>query len=296
MQDDCQDTPYTGHAPDASPLGPLVTQAVQVADPHGVGPATAAPAYPPVANAAPESRPTGAQPGTQTDAQYGAQTDAQTVALPTGDAPIAQSAASQQALLRTVYEENLTAVYRFIYGKVGAREEAEDLTSQVFMKALRGLDRARDPQSIQNWLFQVARTTVADHWRAYYRLPSRSLDDLLDAGWEGPSEGARPYPGGAHDDDSDDATEADTPAADEVDASVAALMTSANAGDGEGVEGRAHRILAQLPPRYRAVLTYRFLLNYSLKETAAQMQLTEANVKVLQFRALKKASQMEFPA
>ncbi|HEY7850886.1 MAG TPA: sigma factor-like helix-turn-helix DNA-binding protein, partial [Ktedonobacterales bacterium] len=49
-------------------------------------------------------------------------------------------------------------------------------------------------------------------------------------------------------------------------------------------------ILSQLPERYRDVLTYRFLLNCSLKETAARMNLTEANVKVLQFRALKKAS------
>lgn len=38
------------------------------------------------------------------------------------------------------------------------------------------------------------------------------------------------------------------------------------------------------------MLTYRFLLNFSLKETAARLNLSEANVKVLQFRALKKAS------
>jgi RNA polymerase sigma-70 factor (ECF subfamily) len=58
-------------------------------------------------------------------------------------------------------------------------------------------------------------------------------------------------------------------------------------------EERAQRILAQLPARYREVLTYRFLLNYSIKDTAAKMNLTEANVKVLQFRALKKAGHIE---
>jgi len=285
VQDDCQDTPYTGYAPDASPVGPLIKQGVQVADPHGVGPAPAAPTYPPIVTVEPKP----SQPDTQSNAQNAAQSTVDT-----------HSAQAQQTLLRTVYEENLTAVYRFIYGKVGAREEAEDLTSQVFMKALRGLDRARDPQSIQNWLFQVARTTVADHWRAYYRLPSRSLDDLLDAGWEGPSDGARPY-ASAHDnddedDDADDDAASGPPTADEVDASVAALMTSGALAGDTSVEARAHRILAQLPARYREVLSYRFLLNYSLKETAAQMNLTEANVKVLQFRALKKASQMEYPA
>ena len=153
--------------------------------------------------------------------------------------------------LRSLYEETLPAIYRFIYGKVGNREEAEDLTSQVYLKALNGLDQSRDAISAQAWLFQVARTTIADYWRAFYRLRSSSLDDLLAAGWDS------------------------SPAA------------PTEAGD---AEERAERVLARLPERYRDVLTLRFLLNLSLKETAARMNLSEANVKVLQFRALRKAS------
>lgn len=158
--------------------------------------------------------------------------------------------------LQQLYEENLAAIYRFVFSKVGNREEAEDLTSQVFIKAVRTLDQARGTQSIQSWLFQVARTTVADHWRKFYRLRVNSLDDLLDAGWEGPT--------------------------DEAIAAPSHLP-----------ELRAQRLLARLPERYRQVLTYRFLLNYSIHETAEKMQLSEANVKVLQFRALKKAAALE---
>jgi len=51
-------------------------------------------------------------------------------------------------------------------------------------------------------------------------------------------------------------------------------------------------IMAQLPKNYREVLHYRFLQNYSIKETARQLGLTEANVKVLQFRALKRAAEL----
>lgn len=155
--------------------------------------------------------------------------------------------------LRTLYEETLPIVYRYIYSKVGNREEAEDLTSQVYLKALRGLDDAHDRSATQAWLFQVARTTIADYWRGFYRLRSSSLDDLLAAGWDSPVDVGQP------------------------------------AGD-QGSAARARRILSRLPERYREVLTCRFLLNFSLKETAARMNLTEANVKVLQFRALKKAS------
>lgn len=156
--------------------------------------------------------------------------------------------------LDDIYTTHLPAIYRFIYARVGNREEAEDLTSQVFLKALRGMDEARDAQSIQGWLFQVARTTVADHWRAFYRLHVGSLDTLIAAGWEAPmGEPALP---------SDD------------------------------VEAHTQQILQLLPPRYREVLTYRFLLNYSIREAAEKMRLTEANVKVLQFRALKSAAKL----
>jgi RNA polymerase sigma-70 factor (ECF subfamily) len=158
--------------------------------------------------------------------------------------------------LHNIYEENLNAIYRFIYSKVGNREEAEDLTSQVFIKAIRGLDAARGAHSIQSWLFHIARTTIADHWRWFYQLRVQSLEDLLAAGWEGPTQEQRDTP---------------PPMPDE----------------------RVRLLMAKLPPRYREVLTCRFLLNYSIRETAAKMGLTEANVKVLQFRALKKASQVE---
>jgi RNA polymerase sigma-70 factor (ECF subfamily) len=166
--------------------------------------------------------------------------------------------AAGPAGLRALYEETLPAIYRFIYGKVGNREEAEDLTSQVYIKALNGLDQSRDVASAQAWLFQVARTTIADYWRGFYRLRTSSLDDLLAAGWDSP--GAAP-------------------------AQPADLT-----GDANQTVSRAQRVLASLPERYRDVLTLRFLQNLSLKETAARLNLSEANVKVLQFRALRKAS------
>ena len=157
---------------------------------------------------------------------------------------------------QTFYQENVGLIYRFVYSKVGNREEAEDLTSQIFIKAVRGMDTERGSQSMQKWLFQVARTTIADYWRSYYRISTGSLDELLEAGWEGPAE-AEPTP--------------------------------ENREQGEGIR----RILSALPAHYREVLTCRFLLNLSIRDTAARMGLTEANVKVLQFRALKRAADFE---
>ena len=147
-------------------------------------------------------------------------------------------------------------IYRFVYKKVGNREEAEDLTSQIFLKVVSSIDRERGRQSMQQWLYLIARTIIADHWRTRYRLPMSSLDELVDAGWE-------------------------------VSAEEEPTATSDSAAD------RVKRILQALPEQYREVLTCRFLLHLSLKDTALRMGVTVANVKVLQFRALKRAADLE---
>jgi RNA polymerase sigma-70 factor, ECF subfamily len=159
---------------------------------------------------------------------------------------------------QSFYQENLGPIYRYVYSNVRNQQEAEDLTSQVFLKALRSLDLKRSMQSAQAWLFQVARTTIADYWRAHYRGAASSLDRLLEAGWEGPVE--------------------EEPS-----------LTSSSMTD------RVQGILQALPERDRVVLTCRFLLNLSLRETAIRMGLTETNVKVVQFRALRRAAALAPP-
>ena len=157
---------------------------------------------------------------------------------------------------QTFYEENVGLIYCYMYHKVGNREEAEDLTSHVFLKAVSSIDHERSRLSMQKWLFLIARTTMADYWRTHYRLPVSSLDELLDAGWEGPT--------------------AEEP-----------TVANGSAPD------RIQQILQALPEQYREVLHCRFLLKLSLKATALRMGVTVGNVKVLQFRALKRAADLE---
>src|SRR5262245_49141258 len=47
---------------------------------------------------------------------------------------------------QTFYKDNISLIFRYIYSKVGNREEAEDLTQQTFVKAVRNLDQRRGPQ------------------------------------------------------------------------------------------------------------------------------------------------------
>ncbi len=173
----------------------------------------------------------------------------------------AQFAPLDRQTFQSFYRENLGPIYRYVYSKVGNREEAEDLTSHIFIKAVRSLNREQNPQSTRSWLFQVTRTTIADYWRAYYRTPISSLEALLEAGWEGPTEN----------EDEDQLFELSSSSADHV-----------------------QHLLQALPERDREVLTYRFLLCLSVRETAVQMGLSEGNVKTSQFRALKRAADLEY--
>ena len=147
--------------------------------------------------------------------------------------------------LTWAYQTHVTAIYQYLYSRVGNRPDAEDLTSQVFMKAIRGMRSDVSLAELRSWLYQVAQTTLADHWREYYAENAGELEE--DTTGPPPAE------------ENQEATQ------------------------------RVDSLLAELPDRYRQVLELRFLRGYSMRETAQAMNLTEANVKVLQFRALNRA-------
>lgn len=81
------------------------------------------------------------------------------------------------------FQEHRSSVYRYVRFRLATREAAEDVTSEVFMKALRALDRY-DPSraSPRTWLLRIARNAVTDHLRSLKRRTSLhvSLDRVPD--------------------------------------------------------------------------------------------------------------------
>lgn len=81
------------------------------------------------------------------------------------------------------YHSHRETVYRYVRFRVATREAAEDVTSEVFMKALRSLSRydARRA-SPRTWLLRIARNAVTDYLRALRRRGSLhvSLDRVPD--------------------------------------------------------------------------------------------------------------------
>src|ERR1700716_4585788 len=84
------------------------------------------------------------------------------VALPQADATHGQDHVTW------AYQTHVTAIYQYIYSRVGNRPDAEDLTAQVFMKAISGMRSDVSVPELRSWLYRVAQTTLADHWREDY--------------------------------------------------------------------------------------------------------------------------------
>jgi RNA polymerase sigma-70 factor (ECF subfamily) len=78
---------------------------------------------------------------------------------------LVEAAQKDAARFGTLYERNFERVYAFIARRVRDRTTAEDLTSEVFHRALAGLPRfewREVPFAV--WLLRIARNALADHW------------------------------------------------------------------------------------------------------------------------------------
>ncbi len=77
-----------------------------------------------------------------------------------------------------LYDGYVERVYRYVFFRVADEQTAEDLTSQVFLKAWENLDRYRLGSSpFLAWLYTIARNQVIDHYRT--RKEFVSLDDAV---------------------------------------------------------------------------------------------------------------------
>jgi RNA polymerase sigma-70 factor, ECF subfamily len=77
-----------------------------------------------------------------------------------------------------LYDYYFGQIYRFVYSRLRDQEAAEDVTSEVFFKALRAIGRYKPSgHPFSAWLYQISVNAIADHYRA--KRPTSNLDDAI---------------------------------------------------------------------------------------------------------------------
>jgi RNA polymerase sigma-70 factor (ECF subfamily) len=159
----------------------------------------------------------------------------------------------EPAAVARVYTAYAPALFRFFMAELGNRQDAQDLTGNVFVSAIEGLPKFRGPvQALVGWLFRIARNDLYDFRRRQGRTPGLApLDDHLD------------------------------------EAAVAAGAEDPEELAIERLEGgRVMAALQELSPDQREVLLLRMVAGMTAPEVAAVLRKTTGAVKALQHRGL----------
>ena len=83
---------------------------------------------------------------------------------------------------RKIYKRHVEKIYRFIYIKVNSQQIAEDLTSEVFLRLWKALQK-ENPSPIKNpkaFLYKTARNLVIDHYRSFPKRKEVSIEEVKD--------------------------------------------------------------------------------------------------------------------
>ena len=100
-----------------------------------------------------------------------------TLPRPYEDQLVARAATDADAF-GELYDHYFGQIYRFAYSRLRDQDLAEDITSDVFFKALRAIGRYKPSgHPFSSWLYQIAANAIADYYRS--RKQAQSLDDAI---------------------------------------------------------------------------------------------------------------------
>jgi RNA polymerase sigma-70 factor, ECF subfamily len=153
-----------------------------------------------------------------------------------------------RAALEELYLLHFDRIYSYLHMSVGSRHDAEDLTTQTFLRMLEAIGRFQwRSVPFSAWLFRIAHNLAMDHFRANRRWqPEEEIPEHVQGEETSAEEQALAYLG---------------------DTSMLLLIE-------------------RLSPEQRQVLTLKFVFRFSNGEAAAILGKTEGAVKSLQHRAL----------
>ncbi|MBD0330955.1 MAG: sigma-70 family RNA polymerase sigma factor [Thermoleophilia bacterium] len=170
---------------------------------------------------------------------------------------VERAQAGDREALEQLYLLHFDRIYSYLHMSVGNRHDAEDLTTQTFLKMLEAIPRFRWRSApFSAWLFRIAHNLAMDHFRSRRR-------------WQ-PEE------------------EVPEPREAEISAEQAAMHSLGRQSLLELIE--------ELSPEQQQVLTLKFVFNFANADVATILGKTEGAVKSLQHRALASLHKRVAPA
>jgi RNA polymerase sigma-70 factor, ECF subfamily len=87
---------------------------------------------------------------------------------------------NDQEAFAELYEKYFDKIYRYIVFKIGDKFEAEDMTQQVFLKALRSIQSFKWQEvPFSAWLYRIAHNQIVDHLRRNTRRSTSQLEETI---------------------------------------------------------------------------------------------------------------------
>ena len=103
----------------------------------------------------------------------------------TGERLLIEAAQRDPTRFAELYEQNFERVYAYIAVRVRNRDEAQDLTAEVFHQALAGISRFEwRGAPFVTWLLGIAANILADRWERASKQPEVQADELERAGMD----------------------------------------------------------------------------------------------------------------
>jgi len=92
------------------------------------------------------------------------------------DLLVARATRGDREALVALYRRYADEVYGYLYNQLGSADDAEDVTSETFLRLVRAIDTFRGGSSFRTWLYAIARNQLRDHWRRNGRHAEVALD------------------------------------------------------------------------------------------------------------------------
>jgi RNA polymerase sigma-70 factor (ECF subfamily) len=167
------------------------------------------------------------------------------------EAEIVGRAKTDDAAFEILYNHYFPKIYGYVFRRIGNREAAEDIVSNVFLKVFSNLKKYEDRGfTFGSWVYRIATNSLMDHYRR--NKPGMEVE-LEEKDGENFSDNNQ-------------------------------ITSVEQKQDRAAIE----KVLQKMPERYREIINLRFFAELEIEEIAVTLKISKPHASVLLHRALNK--------